>query len=75
MTDKRKLSLGTFGLPAGNRACQPSVPAKRCLLYAPGNIDLEHPDFWMHQLDTDIAWRLDPGALQERIVSLLPTKG
>lgn len=41
------------------------------LLYPRGDPAIEQPDFWMHQLDTDKAPRLDPEVLKNRITEKL----
>jgi hypothetical protein len=41
------------------------------LLYPRGDPSLEQPVFWMHQLETALAPRLEPTALHERITELL----
>lgn len=41
------------------------------LLYPRGQASIEHPAFWMHQLDTDLAPRLDVDVLRGHIQTLL----
>jgi hypothetical protein len=39
-------------------------------LYPRGDMELEKPAFWMHQLDTDFAPRLDVGVLRDKALEL-----
>jgi hypothetical protein len=41
------------------------------LLYPRGDVAIERPEFWMHQLETAQAPRLDVGVLEERARALL----
>lgn len=41
------------------------------LLYPRNELELEQPTFWMHQLDTDRAPRLDVDVLRQRAADLL----
>jgi hypothetical protein len=41
------------------------------LLYPRGSAAIERPEFWMHQLDTSLAPRLDTAVLFERVRALL----
>lgn len=40
------------------------------LLYPRGEMDLERPAFWMHQLDTNLAPRLDVDVLRDKTLEL-----
>jgi hypothetical protein len=41
------------------------------LLYPRGDVTIDQPTFWMHQIDTDKAPRLDVDVLAERALGLL----
>jgi hypothetical protein len=58
----------------GLRAKPEGVAWDMYLLYPRGDAALEEPEFWMHQLDTKQAPRLDVGVLEERARVLLRSK-
>jgi len=41
------------------------------LAYGRGNVEIERPDFWMHQLAVDHAPRFEPGEWRGRITEML----
>jgi hypothetical protein len=49
----------------------PGVAWDMYLLYRRGDVAIEQPDLWMHQLETEQAPRLDVPVLEERVKTLL----
>ena len=52
-------------------AIPPGIAWDMYLLYPRGDVSIERPDFWMHQLNTTQAPRLDVPTLEARVRQLL----
>jgi hypothetical protein len=60
-----------LGATLGLADVKPGIAWDTYLLYGRGDVAVEEPTFWMHQLQTDVAPRLDVEELRTRIRALL----